>query len=51
MESIAIARQEADEWDRPDFDWRMLARKMENIARRALGIPEYVHNESREGGG
>lgn len=36
LTAIAAARQEADEWDHPNFDWRMLARKMESIARRAL---------------
>lgn len=36
LTAIAAARQEADEWDQPSFDWRMLARKMESIARRAL---------------
>jgi hypothetical protein len=34
--SIATARQEADDWDYPDFDWKMLARKMEDIARKKL---------------
>lgn len=36
LQAIAAARQEADDWDHPDFDWRMLARKMESMARRAL---------------
>lgn len=34
--SIATARQEADDFDHPDFDWRALARRMETIARGAL---------------
>lgn len=36
LESIATARQEADEWEHTDFDWKMLAGKQESIARRAL---------------
>ena len=34
--AIAGARQEADEWEHPDFDWRLLAHKQEALARRAL---------------
>ena len=36
LTAIAGARQEADEWEHPDFDWRLLARKQEVLARRAL---------------
>jgi len=36
LQAIAAARQEADDWDHPDFDWRLLARKMESLARRGL---------------
>ena len=36
LESIATARQEADDFDHHDFDWRLLAGRMEGIARRAL---------------
>jgi len=34
--AIAAARQEAEDWDHLYFDWRLLARKMESIARAAL---------------
>lgn len=35
LTTIAGMRQEADDWQHPDFDWRMIARKQEQVARAA----------------
>lgn len=41
--TIATSRQEADDFDHPDFDWRLLAGRMESTARAALsGSYEHV---------
>lgn len=35
--TIAGLRQDGDDWDHPDYDWRKQAHGMEAVARRALG--------------
>lgn len=36
LTSIAVKRQDGDDWEHPDFDWKLISTKQEAIARAAL---------------